>query len=129
MHAMKFRPTTLVVALQLGILACGSRVMLRQNLVILFPPTFATRGSSKFLDAYEKFDVGQGIMVQANQFRIPFGIDPFRGSGNYIFADRSFIGRDIDNIRADGVLASYTFQNSIPVVVTLGVFSPNSITD
>lgn len=87
------------------------------------------QGSFQFLDAYGKLDLGRGMAIQAGQFRIPFGVDPFRGPGNYIFADRSFIGRDIDNIRADGVQASYTFQKDIPATVTLGVFSPNTITD
>ncbi|MCH5311793.1 MAG: hypothetical protein J1E57_07560 [Prevotella sp.] len=87
------------------------------------------QGQFQFLDAYGKFDVGNGVAIQAGQFRIPFGVDPFRGPGNYIFADRSFIGRDIDNIRADGVQAAYTFQKGIPAVITLGVFSPNTITD
>lgn len=87
------------------------------------------QGQFQFLDAYGKLDVGSGVAIQAGQFRIPFGVDPFRGPGNYIFADRSFIGRDIDNIRADGVQVSYTFQQNIPAVITLGVFSPNTITD
>lgn len=87
------------------------------------------QGQFQFLDAYGKFDVGNGMTIQAGQFRIPFGVDPFRGPGNYIFADRSFIGRDIDNIRADGVQVSYMFQQDIPAVITLGVFSPNTITD
>ena len=87
------------------------------------------QGAFSFLDAYGKLDVGNGLALQAGQFRIPFGVDPFRGPGNYIFADRSFIARDIDNIRADGVQASYTFQQGIPAVVTLGIFSPNNIAD
>ena len=87
------------------------------------------QGAFSFLDAYGKLDVGNGLALQAGQFRIPFGVDPFRGPGNYVFADRSFIARDIDNIRADGVQASYTFQQGIPAVVTLGIFSPNNIAD
>lgn len=87
------------------------------------------QGKFQFLDAYGRFDVGKGVAIQAGQFRIPFGVDPFRGPGSYIFADRSFIGRDIDNIRAVGAQASYTFQKSVPAVITLGVFSPNDISD
>lgn len=87
------------------------------------------QGQFQFLDAYGRFDAGSGVAIQAGQFRIPFGVDPFRGPGNYIFADRSFIARNIDNIRADGVQASYTFQKNIPAVITLGIFSPNTITD
>lgn len=87
------------------------------------------QGKFQFLDAYGKFDIGSGFAVQAGQFRIPFGVDPFRGPGSYIFSDRSFIGRDIDNIRAVGVQGSYTFQKSLPAKITLGIFGPNAISD
>lgn len=87
------------------------------------------QGKFQFLDAYGKFDIGTGFTVQAGQFRIPFGVDPFRGPGSYIFADRSFIGRDIDNIRAVGIQGSYTFQKSFPAKITLGIFGPNAISD
>lgn len=88
-----------------------------------------SQGQFQFLDAFGTFDIGSGFAVQAGQFRIPFGVDPFRGPGSLIFADRSFIGRDIDNIRAVGAQASYTFQKNIPAVITAGVFSPHTITD
>ena len=111
----------------------NSRVWIRGSFMPRLSYYVATdlcdQGSFQFLDAYGKFDVGNGVAIQAGQFRIPFGVDPFRGPGNYIFADRSFISRDIDNIRADGVQASYTFQRGLPAVITLGVFSPNTITD
>lgn len=89
------------------------------------------QGKFQFLDAYGRFDLGHGVALQAGQFRIPFGVDPFRGPGNYVFADRSFIARDIDNIRAVGVQASYALRmgQEKPAVVTLGIFSPNAITD
>lgn len=87
------------------------------------------QGKFQFLDAYGKFDIGNAFTVQAGQFRIPFGVDPFRGPGSYIFADRSFIGRDIDNIRAVGVQVSYTVQKYLPAKITLGIFGPNAISD
>lgn len=87
------------------------------------------QGQFQFLDAYGRFDIGRGWAVQAGQFRIPFGVDPFRGPGSYVFADRSFIGRDIDNIRADGVQASYRFQKNVPAEITAGIFGTNSIAD
>ena len=87
------------------------------------------QGQFQFLDAYGRFDIGKGFAVQAGQFRIPFGVDPFRGPGSYVFADRSFIGRDIDNIRAVGAQGSYTFQGNIPAVITLGLFSPHEISN
>lgn len=111
----------------------NARVWLRGNIIPRLSYFVCTdlcnQGQFQFLDAYGRFDIGKGFAVQAGQFRIPFGVDPFRGPGSYIFADRSFIGRDIDNIRAVGAQGSYTFQSNVPAVVTLGIFSPNAITD
>lgn len=111
----------------------NARVWLRGNIVprvsYFVCTDLCNQGQFQFLDAYGKFDIGKGWAVQAGQFRIPFGVDPFRGPGNYVFADRSFIGRDIDNIRADGVQGSYTFQKKVPAVITAGIFGTNSITN
>lgn len=111
----------------------NARVWLRGNIiprVSYFVCTdLCNQGQFQFLDAYGRFDIGKGWAVQAGQFRIPFGVDPFRGPGSYIFADRSFIGRDIDNIRADGVQGSYTFQTKVPAVITIGVFGTNQISN
>lgn len=112
----------------------NARVWVKGNIIPRFTYFVCTdlcnQGKFQFLDAYGRFDIGKGVAVQAGQFRIPFGVDPFRGPGSYIFADRSFIGRDIDNIRAVGVQGSYTFQSAtVPACLTLGIFSPNAITD
>lgn len=109
------------------------RVWIKGNIISRLSYVVCTdlcdQGKFQFLDAYGKFDIGTGFAVQAGQFRIPFGVDPFRGPGSYIFADRSFIGRDIDNIRAVGVQGSYTFQKSLPGKITVGIFGPNAISD
>ena len=111
----------------------NARVWLRGNIIPRLSYFICTdlcnQGQFQFLDAYGRFDIGRGFAVQAGQFRIPFGVDPFRGPGSYIFADRSFIGRDIDNIRAVGAQASYTLQASVPAAFTIGIFSPNAITN
>lgn len=111
----------------------NARVWLRGNamprLSYFVCADLCNQGQFQFLDAYGRFDIGHGLAVQAGQFRIPFGVDPFRGPGGYVFADRSFIGRDIDNIRAVGAQASYTFQGNVPAAFTLGLFSPNAITN
>lgn len=111
----------------------NARLWLRGNIIprlsYFVCTDFCNQGQFQFLDAYGRFDIGHGFAVQAGQFRIPFGVDPFRGPGSYVFADRSFIGRDIDNIRAVGAQGSFTFQGSVPAAITLGIFSPNAITD
>lgn len=86
------------------------------------------RGKMKFLDGWIRLALFDGFRFQAGQFRMPFGIDTFRGPGNYIFANRSFIGRQMCNYRAVGVKASYRLPR-IPVEVEAGVFNPGTITD
>lgn len=86
-------------------------------------------GKMKFLDGWARFSLPRGLNVQAGQFRIPFGVDPFRGPGSYVFINRSFIGRDMANNRAVGVQAAYTSRTSVPVQAAVGVFSNSPITN
>lgn len=86
------------------------------------------QGSMQFLDGYIRFNTTDWLKLQAGQFRIPFGLDAFRGPGTYIFANRSFIGRDLANNRAVGVQAMTTVPNT-PLSVNFGIFSAHSITN
>jgi len=110
----------------------NARVYLKGNIakpISYFVHTdLCDQGKIKFLDAWIRFDAFSGFVFQAGQFRIPFGVDPFRGPGSYIFVNRSFIGRDLDNIRAVGVKAGYEIPGT-PLSVEAGVFSPGVITD
>ncbi len=86
------------------------------------------RGSMKFLDGWVRFTPLDGFKIQAGQFRMPFGTDTFRGPANYIFSNRSFIGRDLCNYRAVGLQLSYTLPR-FPLTVQAGMFNPGTITD
>lgn len=81
----------------------------------------------QILDAYGKFDIVKGLSVQAGQFRMPFGVEPFRAPANYIFANRSFMGNQIMNYRAVGGMVSYAIPKT-PVTLQFGVFNPYTIT-
>lgn len=85
-------------------------------------------GKMKFLDGWARFSLPENLAIQAGQFRMPFGVDAFKGPGTYIFANRSFIGRDDANNRKVGVQAMYE-PKSFPLKLHAGVFSNNSITD
>ncbi len=86
------------------------------------------QGKMQFLDAWVRLSAFSGFKVKAGQFRVPFGVDPFKSPGTYIFADRSFIGRDIANMRAVGAQISYEVPKT-PLSVEAGVFSPGQISD
>lgn len=93
-----------------------------------FQTDLCDRGTMKILDAYGRFDIIKGLYVQAGQFRMPFGIEPFYGPGNYIFANRSFMGKQVMNYRAVGGKIGYTLPKT-PLTLEFGVFNPKAIGD
>lgn len=86
------------------------------------------RGKMKILDAWAKAEFVPGFLLQAGQFRMPFGVDPFRAPHQYYFANRSFIGKQMCNYRAVGAMLIYNFA-SIPLKLEAGAFNPYTIGD
>lgn len=80
----------------------------------------------QILDAYGRFDIVKGLYVQAGQFRMPFGVEPFRAPANYIFANRSFMGNQVMNYRAVGAKVGYAIPKT-PLTLEFGVFNPYTI--
>ena len=85
-------------------------------------------GTMKFLDGWARIKVADGLKFQAGQFRMPFGVDPFRAPANYVFSNRSFIGKQVCNVRAVGAKITYEFP-SLPLTLEGGMFNPTGITD
>lgn len=86
---------------------------------------FCSEGSFKLLDFWGRINLGRGVAIQAGQFRMPFGVDPFRAPHNYIFANRSFIGKYVCNYRAVGLKASFA-PSAFPLSLEAGIFNPAS---
>lgn len=84
------------------------------------------KGVMKILDAYGRFDIVKGLYFQAGQFRMPFGVEPFRAPANYIFANRSFMGNQVMNYRAVGAKVGYAIPKT-PMTLEFGAFNPYSI--
>ncbi len=82
------------------------------------------RGKMKILDAWGRIEIASGIGFQAGQFRMPFGVDPFRAPHTYFFANRSFIGKQVCNYRAVGAKLALNFA---PFTIEGGVFNPTPI--
>lgn len=89
---------------------------------------FCDLGKIKILDAWGRISPTDGLTLQAGQFRMPFGVEPFRGPHTYIFANRAFIGKQMCNVRAVGIKASYEFT-TVPLSVEAGAFNPTPIGD
>lgn len=92
---------------------------------------FCDRGKIKILDAWGRIAMTRELKLQAGQFRLPFGTDCFRGPGNYIFANRSFIGGTMNNVRGVGAKLSYALPLGGGSRLTLdaGAFNPTSMAD
>ena len=86
------------------------------------------RGDMKILDGWVRLAVTNNFKFQSGQFRMPFGVDPFRGPHTYIFANRSFIGKNIFNYRAVGAKIAYRLPQ-IPLTLEAGAFNPSKIGD
>lgn len=86
------------------------------------------KGNMMLLDFWGRVALTKEIKVQAGQFRMPMGIDPFRAPNNYIFANRSTVGKEMCNYRAMGAKVAWTPTNT-PLTIEGGLFSPSRITD
>lgn len=86
------------------------------------------QGTMKFLDGWARIKPAKGLAFQAGQFRMPFGVDPFKAPANYIFSNRSFIAKQVCNVRAVGAKITYSFDK-LPLTLEGGIFNPTSISD
>ena len=93
-----------------------------------FQTDLCDQGKMKILDAYGKLDAAEGLQIKAGQFRMPFGIETFKSPNNYVFANRSFLGKQVMNYRAVGAQAGYTFKGT-PLTIEAGAFNTNTIGD
>lgn len=89
---------------------------------------FCDRGMIKILDAWGAAAIQPWLSVRIGQFRMPFGMDSFRGPGGYLFGNRSFIGKQMCNVRAVGGQLMFTLPK-IPATLNAGIFNPTSIAD
>ncbi|MCM1028381.1 MAG: OprO/OprP family phosphate-selective porin [Pseudoflavonifractor sp.] len=86
------------------------------------------QGKMKILDAWGKITITKGLAIQAGQFRMPFGIETFRAPANYIFANRTYMGKQMCNYRAVGAKFIYALP-SAPLTIEAGAFNPRAIGD
>lgn len=88
-------------------------------------------GKMQILDAWGRLGITDHLKFQAGQFRMPFGTDCFKAPANYIFANRSFIGKQMCNVRAVGAKLSYTiFSDEMnDMLLEGGAFNPTVISD
>lgn len=87
------------------------------------------QGVFKFHDAYVKMEVAKGLEVQAGQFRMPFGREPFMAPQNYVFANRSFMGKQMCNYRKVGAKLTYSVPMNLPLTIEAAIGNAGGVAD
>ena len=69
------------------------------------------------------------LTVTAGQMRVPFTIDAHRSPHQQYFANRSFIAKQVGNVRDVGVTLGYKFGTGIPVTLEGGLYNGSGLTN
>ena len=87
-------------------------------------------GKIKMLDTYVRFSPEKiNASVTLGQMRVPFTIDAHRSPHLQYFANRSFIAKQVGNVRDVGLAASYQFGREVPVTLEGGIFNGSGLTN
>lgn len=90
---------------------------------------FNDEGSMKMSDAYIRLSPIKDFNFTIGQMRVPFTIDAHRSPHQQYFANRSFIAKQVGNVRDVGATLAYTFKGNVPVTLQGGIFNGSGITD
>ena len=85
-------------------------------------------GAIKMLDAYVRLRPKKGLRFTVGQMRVPFTIDAHRSPHAQYFANRSFIAKQVGNVRDVGAAVSYTFFERMPLTLEAGIFNGSGLT-
>ncbi|MFZ1235736.1 MAG: porin [Prevotella sp.] len=86
-------------------------------------------GTIKMLDAYTSISPSEQLRFTIGQMRVPFTIDAHRSPDKQYFANRSFIAKQVANVRDVGLTAGYDFVAGIPMRIEAGIFNGSGITN
>lgn len=86
-------------------------------------------GKIKMLDAYTRINPWKTLQLTIGQERVPFTIDAHRSPHQQYFANRSFIAKQVGNVRDVGAELGYTWNVGFPIVLNAGVFNGSGLTN
>lgn len=89
---------------------------------------FSDEGQIKMLDAYAGIKPFKAFSLRLGQMRVPFSIDAHRSPHQQFFANRSFIAKQVGNVRDVGLTLGYTFDK-IPLTLEAGTFNGSGLTN
>ena len=86
-------------------------------------------GSIKMLDAYTRLTPLKGLQFTLGQMRVPFTIDAHRSPHQQYFANRSFIAKQVGNVRDVGFTVGYKWTDGVPISIEGGLFNGSGLTN
>ncbi|MDO4180042.1 MAG: porin [Bacteroidales bacterium] len=86
-------------------------------------------GSIKMLDAYARFVPNNRWDITLGQMRVPFTIDAHRSPHQQYFANRSFIAKQVGNVRDVGATGSFSLKEGLPLKLEGGLFNGSGLTN
>ncbi len=86
-------------------------------------------GQIKMLDAYTRLKPAKGFDFTLGQMRVPFTIDAHRSPHQQYFANRSFIAKQVGNVRDVGATVGYSFNVGFPIILQAGMFNGSGLTN
>lgn len=86
-------------------------------------------GAIKMLDAYARVFPLQDLNFTIGQMRVPFTIDAHRSPHQQYFANRSFIAKQVGNVRDVGFTTAYINKGSVPFILEGGLFNGSGLTN
>lgn len=82
------------------------------------------------LDAYTRIFPIKHVNFTIGQMRVPFTIDAHRSPHVRFFANRSFIGKQVGDVRDVGATLAYTRKDaSLPFILEGGLFNGSGLTE
>ncbi len=81
------------------------------------------------LDAYTRLKPFDGFSFTIGQMRVPFTIDAHRSPHQQYFANRSFIAKQVGNVRDVGATLGYRMDLGFPVILEAGLFNGSGLTN
>ena len=86
-------------------------------------------GVIKMLDAYVRLQPMDALRFTFGQMRVPFSIDAHRSPHLQYFANRSFIAKQVGNVRDVGSAVSWSVGQRLPLTLEAGVFNGSGLTN
>lgn len=86
-------------------------------------------GVIKMLDAYVRLAPVDDWSLTLGQMRVPFTIDAHRSPHQQYFANRSFIAKQVGNVRDVGLVLAYRTGGGVPVTLEGGLFNGSGLTN